>query len=276
MPSSATGGFHAVDNVGLLTRHHIEDAAAYERLGFTVCPLGRQHGPGADGALVRWGTGSRCINFARNGYLELMGVIEPELPTGSYAADLASRGPGPAKVTFGWIGSDLDAVAAAGVDTFGPITFTRTLPVAGRLATATIDLTVLDLGTAPLAMMAAAHHDPFVVRHPTTTSHPNGAIGIDHVRIAHPEPDALRRRLDRMGASGPLPGGGHLVVEHGRTPTITAVAVAVIDVESVIDLLRHNDVEHRLDGVGVTARPQHAGSAPIMFVPLGARSVPPC
>lgn len=70
-----------LDHLGLGIRDLVAAATAYERMGFTLSPLSMHAGtttPG--GPTVPWGSGNRCAMF-RNGYLELLGLIDPALPS---------------------------------------------------------------------------------------------------------------------------------------------------------------------------------------------------
>ena len=66
--------------------------ALHERfvsLGFTLTPLARQSGRlRADGPVVPWGTANRCA-MLRDGYIELLGIVDPAAPANGLDGFLA-------------------------------------------------------------------------------------------------------------------------------------------------------------------------------------------
>ena len=80
-----------LDHVGIAVRDLELGADAYERLGFTLTPFGRHTGalhPG--GASVPLGTGNRCA-MLREGYLEIIAVVDPTLPARGIDTFVAGR-----------------------------------------------------------------------------------------------------------------------------------------------------------------------------------------
>jgi hypothetical protein len=81
----------------------------YERMGFTLYPLGRHRGPGENGQLTAWETGARVITFKESGYFELKAVVEHDRDYSGESDQLREFGPHLLKVSFGVE----DAVAAS-------------------------------------------------------------------------------------------------------------------------------------------------------------------
>lgn len=109
----------ALDNCAVIVEQRDKQAlwALFERMGFKLHPLGRQHGPIGDHGDVQHGTGSRTINFRVSGYFEMIGIEEPHRPSPSrYPERLTEIGNHMAKVTIGV--PDADATCAA-LDSIG-------------------------------------------------------------------------------------------------------------------------------------------------------------
>ncbi|MCU0985665.1 MAG: VOC family protein [Acetobacteraceae bacterium] len=77
-----------LDHVGIAGRDLATLAATYEGLGFTLSPFAQHHAPGADGVVRAIGTGNRCA-MLRQGYLELIAVVDPALPSNTLDRFLA-------------------------------------------------------------------------------------------------------------------------------------------------------------------------------------------
>ncbi|MEM8706431.1 MAG: VOC family protein [Actinomycetota bacterium] len=261
--------FARLDNIGLVVEHGFDVAAAYERLGFAVCSLGRQTARPDGHPAIPQATGSRCMNFARNGYLELVGVIEPDLPASGYDERLATHGPGPVKVTLGWNDSEagIDELKRLGLQPIGPVRFDRTYPVSGRQLTTEMELTALDVSLGGLMAIATRHRRPSRTFPPATISHPNGAIGLDSVRIATPDPAGVMAGFGASPATRSLsfPTGGRVDVVDADDTAIESIGIAVTDIERVAELFDENAIEYHRDRDGLRATPSHDGAVPLVF-----------
>jgi len=70
-----------LDHVGLGIRDLAQAAKAFERMGFNLSPLSIHAGSAVPGGpTVPWGSGNRCAMF-RRGYFELLGLVDPALPS---------------------------------------------------------------------------------------------------------------------------------------------------------------------------------------------------
>ena len=79
----------ALDHVGIAGAHLAVLSAAYERLGFTLTPPARHSGRRTpDGPIIPFGTGNRCA-MLREGYLELIAIVDPQYFTNSLEFSLA-------------------------------------------------------------------------------------------------------------------------------------------------------------------------------------------
>ncbi|MBR0657385.1 VOC family protein [Plastoroseomonas arctica] len=68
-----------LDHVGVCLKDPAPAWAIYEALGFTLSPIARQSGKRTPGGPTEpYGTGNRCA-FFREGYLEILGILDPAL-----------------------------------------------------------------------------------------------------------------------------------------------------------------------------------------------------
>jgi hypothetical protein len=68
----------ALDHVGICARELLPMTVQFEALGFSLSPIAQQSGrPTPDAAVELYATGNRCA-FLEHGYIELLGILEPE------------------------------------------------------------------------------------------------------------------------------------------------------------------------------------------------------
>lgn len=71
----------ALDHVGMAVRDLEQARITYERLGFTLSPRSMHSGSlESGGPVVPWGSGNHCAMF-KQGYLEVLGLVEPDKPS---------------------------------------------------------------------------------------------------------------------------------------------------------------------------------------------------
>jgi catechol 2,3-dioxygenase-like lactoylglutathione lyase family enzyme len=74
-----TSGADSLDHIGIAVPALDTAAETYRRLGFQLTPLQQQAGPlEPGGPVVRWGSANHCA-MLEEGYLELIGIIDPAL-----------------------------------------------------------------------------------------------------------------------------------------------------------------------------------------------------
>jgi len=180
----------------------------YERLGFTLTPRG----------LHSLGSRNHCAMFGRD-YLELMALPAVPPPAYRYFADFLARGEGVGALA---LATD-DAAAAhtellrAGVAADAPLALSR--PVEG-LGEARFTLVQLPPDLTPgLRTFLCQHHTRELVWRPDCQRHALGALAIDAVTVAAPDPEQY----------GTLLSG--LPVEILRAPiaAVTALRIRVAD-----------------------------------------------
>ena len=199
-----TGLDHAV----ILVRDLDRARDTYERLGFTLTPRGHHS----------LGSRNHCIMFGRD-YLELMALPPSPPPALQGFAEFLARGEGVGALA---LATD-DAAAAhaelarAGIAAEPPLALSR--PVAG-LGEARFTLVQLPTGLTPgFRTFLCQHHTRDIVWREEYRRHALGALAIDAVAVAAPEPE-------RYGALF-----GRLPVEIVQAPVaaVTALRIRVAD-----------------------------------------------
>ncbi|MBO1080194.1 VOC family protein [Roseomonas haemaphysalidis] len=200
-----------LDHVGVCSSRPEALWAAYERLGFLLTPVARQSGPRAPGLPPeRLGTGNRCA-MLRQGYLELLGLIEPALFDNGLSALLA-RYEGLHILAFGVADAEaeLPRLRRAGMDIPGVAPLQRPLDDAapdGPLAR----FSRLPVPAAPEGrLQLIQHHTPELLWQERWLTHPNRAVALEQAILAVPAPAETAARLSRLtgGVLQPDPAGG--------------------------------------------------------------------
>ncbi len=208
----------ALDNCAVIVEQRDKHAvwALFERMGFKLHPLGRQHGPLADHGDVQHGTGSRTINFKVSGYFEMIGIEESDRPSPSrYPERLAEIGSHMAKVTIGV--PDADATCAAleamGEPGASPSHVGRKfVRENGALQECKFYLfrypgkSIMDL-----QLIGGQHLTPNVTWQPDLLEHENGTVVLAAAGMVSNDPEALRAgfaKLLSLDESSYLPDGG--------------------------------------------------------------------
>jgi catechol 2,3-dioxygenase-like lactoylglutathione lyase family enzyme len=206
-----------LDHAVILVRDLARARDTYERLGFTLTPAGRHS----------LGSQNHCIMFGRD-YLELMALPASPPPALQRFAERLARGEGVGALA---LATD-DAAAAhaellrAGIAAEAPLALSR--PVEG-LGEARFTLVQLPSDVTPgLHTFVCEHHTRELVWRPDYQHHALGAMAIDAVALAAPEPERYRTLL------------GRLPVEILQSPVaaVTALRIRVADRAQAAVVLR--------------------------------------
>jgi catechol 2,3-dioxygenase-like lactoylglutathione lyase family enzyme len=154
--------------------------AAWQGLGFTVCPRGRHIG---------WGTANYCI-MLDTGYVELLGIVDPTQFTNGLDKVLESR---EGMFALAFASDDADglvaALTAAGLHPDGPKDLKRLLELPDGDVLPAFKLVHLSPAETPeLKAFVCQHLTPALIRRPEWLVHPNGARRLVAVTIASDRP----------------------------------------------------------------------------------------
>jgi catechol 2,3-dioxygenase-like lactoylglutathione lyase family enzyme len=194
-----------VDHVQIVVRDLEMAKRTWARLGFTATPRGRH---------LNRGSGNYCL-MLREGYIELIGVVDPALPTSSLDAHLA-HGPGLIGLAFGAPSAAEAArhLAAAGLAPTGPTRLERVIEQDGGDARLAFDIVNLPDGTVPgFRCFVCCHLSEKEVRAPAWLDHPNTAVATSGFVVAAADPKPVLDAFRRLFGASAVKGG---VVETGR------------------------------------------------------------
>lgn len=270
----------ALDHVGIAGPDLDGLAAAYERLGFRLTPRAQHHAPGPDGVVRPIGTGNRCA-MLRQGYLELIAVIDPALPSNTLDRFLA-RYHGLHIVAFEIADpeAELARLCAAGLAIPGIAWLERPIETASGDATARFAR--IPMPDAPEGRIQLIRHlTPELLWQPDTLDHPNRAVALEEVVLVVADPEQTAGRFARLvGVDATAsPGGVVLALPRGRVrftageafpgvaapalPFIAGVAIRTDDGAAALRRIA-GAVAREVPG-GVLVPPEHAGGAALLF-----------
>ena len=226
--NTATG----LDHVGLVGRDPAALHGAFETLGFTLTPLARQSGRlRADGPIEAWGTANRCA-MLRNGYIELLGIVDPSRPANGLDRFLA----GYAGMHILALGIDdeaanLERLRRAGIAIPGVLHLERPVddadPDGPRARFARLPLPDAPEGRVQLIR----HLTPEAIWQDRFMTHSNGALGLEEAILAASNPAETASRLSRLAGRPVVPdpaGGFALELTPGRVRIVPPDALASV------------------------------------------------
>jgi len=168
--------------------HAVDDlegcADAFRRLGFTLTPRGRHR---------NMATGNYCIMFADD-YIELMGIIDPDLPDRGLRDRMTAQGEGLDRCAFAVDDVDVafTTLSAAGFNVNGPIDLRRPLELPEGEVEPRFRLIRFDGGETRLLNGFICYHDtPEITRRPEWLIHANGVTRILGLVAVAADPAAL-------------------------------------------------------------------------------------
>ena len=190
-----------LDHVGVAVGDLDEAADAYRRLGFTLTPRSVHQGPvQPDGPVETWGQGNHCAMF-RNGYLELLGLIDPSRH--NYVVNMLARYEG-IHITAYTVADAASAHEVMSARTGGldaPAMLQRDATFGERdeeTRPARFHYIPCDGNIWPEAMFTFVQHmSREVLWQPRLLDHPNGAVAMTEVGYCVADPGPLTERLSR-------------------------------------------------------------------------------
>ena len=233
MPEAPGGGVAAgLDHVGLVGRDAASLHGEFERLGFVLTPLSRQSGRlRADGPVVAWGTGNRCA-MLRQGYIELLAILDPALPANGLDRFLARyAGMHILALRIEDEAANLDRLRRAGLDIPGVLHLERAVddadPDGPRARFARLPLPDAPEGRVQLVR----HLTPEAIWQERFMAHPNRAVALEAAILAVPDPAATAARFSRLAGRPVVPdpqGGFALELAQGTVRILPLEALAAV------------------------------------------------
>lgn len=199
MANQKTDTIDTLDHAAVMVHDLQLSGQTYERLGFCLTPLSQHSGaltPGGD--IVQWGCANRCI-MLQQGYLELLGVINPNLYDNKIP-DFLARYEGIHILAFGCTdgAAAADRLAKEGFAANGVHGLARSLDTPGGKRKAEFNLVRLPPNDMPEGRVLAIEHlTPEYLWQDRYMTHPNGAIALEELIVCVEEPAIVADRYER-------------------------------------------------------------------------------
>ena len=282
-----------LDHIGVAIKDLERGRQAYERLGFTLTPRSIHRGSPTPGApVVPFGSGNHCAMF-RDGYLEIVGLIDPTIF--SNIKPMVARYEGAHIVAFGVESADATHRELAGRGI--PIEPARQLerdaaygPQNNEHRRAAFRNMYFDQGVYPEARLLYIEHlTRDVLWQPHLLDHPNGVVSLSDVFLCVPDARATADKYAALfgrPANEVGPGEWCIALAHGQVwlvtpdawagrahgaaapalPSPAGIGFKVKNLAATRALLAGNGVEIReSSNAGLWIAPAHACGAAIYF-----------
>jgi catechol 2,3-dioxygenase-like lactoylglutathione lyase family enzyme len=198
-----------LDHVGTIVPNLDRAQQTFENLGFKLTP--RSHHQGAvvpGGPIVPWGQANHCA-MLKQGYLEVLGIVDSTKPTP--AAALLARYEGPHIVAFRPSSAEaVQALTDAG-QAIDPVRHLERQTAFGpegnqtkRVAFRNMRFTTSRFNEAQFQYTEHLTRD--VMWQPHLTEHPNGVVALDCVYLCSPDPRATADKLSPVLGIEPVAG----------------------------------------------------------------------
>jgi catechol 2,3-dioxygenase-like lactoylglutathione lyase family enzyme len=274
-----------IDHVLVGVRDLDRARASYQRLGFQATPRGRH---------VGWGTANYCLMF-EGGYLELLGIVDPEKFTNDLDRFLAEReGLLALALRSGDAAATRAAWQTAGLAPGEVAALGRRLEPDTELRFENVMLAPEATGGVPL--FACAPLTPGPMRRPEWLAHPNGVRGIASVTVAIDDPASCYEPMAQVFGSICLTETDDTLAVHtgqgvllfvtpddldmlhpemeplatAGEPVLAALSLTVRDLATTAAWLDQHDIAFRRDSGGtIGVAPEHSHGVMLEFVGAG-------
>jgi hypothetical protein len=263
----------------------------YERLGFRLTRESAHRGKlSPDGPVEPWGSGNRCAMF-RQGYFEMLGVVDPNLPHDRFRA-LADRIHGVGLIALGCERAEelyrsrkerlpgLKAPVEIGREVPVGLEGTETKPGLFRVVRAEHD------AFPEAELFFIEHQTPDALWQKGLLDHPNGVRALSAITICSEEPERTAERFERLTLRTRADRSLRFELDEGSVeiegvdeiaarfkdvvlpavPCVAVVTLAVSDLEETRRCLKENAVTPHPTDQGVWVRPERTGGVVLQFV----------
>lgn len=278
-----------LDHVAVVNRELAGLEEAYSRMGFQLTPVSRHSGSLTPGGPVEpMGSGNRCAMF-REGYLELLAVVDPTYNYERIDVMLAKHR-GMHIMAFGCDDSPAaqQHLNAAGFNVTAPSLLERMAETSqGRQLVKFRNLR-LPLDEMPEGnIIVIKHETPDLLWEPHLLEHANGLVGLREVILCVADLDEAAGRYGRLfgmdaqrqgeRAVFDLPRGRYVVVSEAELPRSVpgasaptlpfpaAFACSVENLDAVAALFTDNDVPHERHDGRLVVPAEFGRGATVMF-----------
>jgi len=248
-----------LDHLGVAVHDLAAARDTYTRLGFNVTPLSVHSGQNAQGQVQAFGSGNHCTMFKR-GYLELIGIVDPEKPS-SVASFLSSRHGG--FITA--LGVENAEKAYERASTFPtaqrPVLLQRYVDHNGQQELVQFRNVLLGGAFPETRLLMIEHVTPELIWRPEYLKHPNGVVALAGAQFLVEDSAEAAARYAQLadGEVLPMEGGGHRLQldgqelqfftadssyphENAHCPSLCGAIFRVEDIEATANCLERNGV----------------------------------
>jgi catechol 2,3-dioxygenase-like lactoylglutathione lyase family enzyme len=197
-------GVDSLDHIGIAVPDLAAAAETYRRLGFQLTPLQQQAGPlEPGGPVVRWGSANHCA-MLEQGYLELIGVVDPAL-YGNQLGRFLARYRGIHIMALGIADAEaaVERLRQAGLVVAGVRPMQR--PVATPEGTSEVRFKRVPLADAPEGRIQLIEHlTPELMWQPHLLAHPNRVVALTETVLCVADIAETAERFRRLAGIAPL------------------------------------------------------------------------
>jgi catechol 2,3-dioxygenase-like lactoylglutathione lyase family enzyme len=288
-------GSLTLDHVALVTPDLNVSKEDYERLGFRLTRQSAHRGKlTPEGPVEPWGSGNRCAMF-RQGYFEIMGVVDKTLPHDRFRA-LLNRFHGVGLVALGCERADelfrsrkdrvpgLKPPIEVGRDV--PVGFEGDATKAGLFRIVRVEPELFP----EVELLFIEHATPDVLWQKVLLDHPNGVEALAGITICSEDPEETAERFERLTLRAREEGELRFDLDEGSieianvgdvtsrfqdvvlpdVPCVAVATLAVSDVDETRRYLRDQAVTPHPAGDGLWIRPERAGGVVLHFTPAAS------
>jgi catechol 2,3-dioxygenase-like lactoylglutathione lyase family enzyme len=197
-------GVDSLDHIGIAVPDLAAAAETYRRLGFQLTPLQQQAGPlEPGGPVVRWGSANHCA-MLEQGYLELIGVVDPALYDNQLGRFLARyRGIHIMALGIADAEAAVERLRQAGLVVAGVRPMQR--PVATPEGTSEVRFKRVPLADAPEGRIQLIEHlTPELMWQPHLLAHPTRVVALTETVLCVADIAETAERFRRLAGIAPL------------------------------------------------------------------------
>ena len=206
----------SLDHIGVAVRDLEQAHTVFSRLGFRLTPLSIHVGqPSADGTIRTLGSGNHCAMF-RLGYMELIGVVDPDKPS-SVAPFLKTRHGG-FITALGCENAEAAYERAAGLfpTTQRPVALERDVEDGnGGTEKARFRNVIVGEAFPEARLLMIQHLTRDVIWRENDMAHPNGVLALLGADFVVADPVEASERYGRLAGIAPDPANGSAAVTMG-------------------------------------------------------------
>ena len=279
----------SLDHVALIVHDLANTSKSFEHLGFCVTPVSQHSGAiTAGGEVVQWGCANVCI-MLQQGYLELMGIINPKLYDNKIPQFL-SRYEGIHILAFGCNNPSAlsERLSAEGFSKNGVYNLSRKLETPRGTRVAKFNLVRLVPTDMPEGRVLAIRHlTKSYLWQERYMTHRNGASSLEEIVVSVDQPSEAAERYQRFFGISPVKnlesyhfnlGEGNFVLTTSKflrdnyaidvpsNPFPAIIKIRSINLNQTRTFLEENSIKHKKIKTGIQISSSETAGATVIFI----------